>query len=136
MTGDLVRGVRACTPRTGPNGRSRCLRTLTAESGGASSSHGRWRPFAGAREGLPLQYGNDDAGRLTGADLANGTSSAWAYDEANRLTNLTHTSIVSGTINSFSYGLDNVGNRTVMTDTEGVTSSPENVPYGVLGGGL
>ena len=41
---------------------------------------------------------------------------------SNRLTGLINTSTVSGTIASFSYTLDKVGNRTRVVDTEGTTN--------------
>jgi RHS repeat-associated protein len=66
-------------------------------------------------------YTYDNAGNLTGQANPNNTSASLTYDSANRLTGLIHTSTVSGTVASFSYTLDKVGNRTRMVDTEGTT---------------
>lgn len=67
-------------------------------------------------------YTYDAAGRQTDITYPNNTQAIYHYDDANRLLNITHSSTVSGTIGVFSYTVDAVGNRTVMTDTEGVTT--------------
>lgn len=67
-------------------------------------------------------YTYDNAGNLTGQANPNNTSISMTYDAANRLTGLINTSTVSGTVASFSYTIDKVGNRTRVVDTEGTTS--------------
>lgn len=67
-------------------------------------------------------YTYDNVGNLIGQTNPNNTSVGLTYDAANRLTGLIHTSTVSGTIASFSYTLDKVGNRIRVVDTEGTTT--------------
>jgi len=67
-------------------------------------------------------YTYDNVGNLTGQANPNNTSVSLTYDAANRLTGLINTSTVSGTIASFSYTLDKVGNRIRVVDTEGTTT--------------
>ncbi|MBU2540802.1 MAG: hypothetical protein KJ593_02770 [Candidatus Omnitrophica bacterium] len=54
-------------------------------------------------------FNYDELSRRTGLDLANGTSSSYAYDLASRLVSL----------DSYSYTYDNAGNRLTMTDNDG-----------------
>jgi RHS repeat-associated protein len=67
-------------------------------------------------------YAYDNVGNLTGQTNPNNTTVSLTYDAANRLTGLIHTSTVSGTIASFSYTMDRVGNRIRVVDTEGTTT--------------
>jgi RHS repeat-associated protein len=67
-------------------------------------------------------YTYDNVGNLTGQANPNNTSVSLTYDAANRLTGLINTSTVSGTVASFSYTLDKVGNRIRVVDTEGTTT--------------
>jgi RHS repeat-associated protein/uncharacterized repeat protein (TIGR01451 family) len=56
-------------------------------------------------------YTYDAANRLTEASLPSSMGASYQYDDANRLTELTNYNS-GGTISSFSYTLDDVGNRT------------------------
>jgi RHS repeat-associated protein len=60
-------------------------------------------------------YNYDEANRLTGVTLPISVTSSYAYDEAGRLTLLTH-STLTGTLASYAYDLDQVGNRRVLTE--------------------
>ena len=72
--------------------------------------------------GRVYTYSYDAVGNLTQLALPNATVSTYSYDGTNRLVELVNTSPVSGTLSSFQYELDHVGNRLVMTDTAGTTS--------------
>jgi RHS repeat-associated protein len=72
--------------------------------------------------GRQTNYTYDNVGNPTGQTNPNNTSISRTYDASNRLTGLINTSTVSGTIASFSYTLDKVGNRTKVVDTEGTTN--------------
>jgi YD repeat-containing protein len=61
-------------------------------------------------------YNYDHANRLAGLALPNGVDSSYTYDDAGRLTLLTHATLTE-TIASYTYGLDQVGNRTGLTET-------------------
>jgi RHS repeat-associated protein len=67
-------------------------------------------------------YTYDNVGNLTGQANPNNTSVSQTYDAANRLIGLINSSTVSGTIASFGYTLDKVGNRTQVVDTDGTTT--------------
>ena len=67
-------------------------------------------------------YSYDNVGNLTGQANPNNTSVSQTYDAANRLTGLINSSTVSGTIASFNYTLDKMGNRTSVVDTDGTTT--------------
>ncbi|MFH1492917.1 MAG: FG-GAP-like repeat-containing protein [Candidatus Omnitrophota bacterium] len=54
-------------------------------------------------------FNYDELSRRTGLNLANGTTSSYAYDLASRLVSL----------DSYSYTYDNAGNRLTMTDSDG-----------------
>jgi len=69
-----------------------------------------------------VTYGYDNADRLTSLQYPNSTSASYSYDNADRLTNLTNSSVVSGTLSTFTYTLDDVGNRLQMVDVDGTTS--------------
>jgi RHS repeat-associated protein len=62
-------------------------------------------------------YGYDTLGRRTSIKYPNNITAAYVYDDASRLTSLTH-SAPSATIASYSYTHDNVGNRTSKAATE------------------
>ena len=66
-------------------------------------------------------YIYDDAGRLSNTILPNGTHTINTYDNADRLIDITHTQ-GAVTLESFTYTLDNVGNRLSMTDADGTTT--------------
>jgi YD repeat-containing protein len=61
-------------------------------------------------------YGYDDLDRLDTLTLPNDVTSSYSYDEAGRLTLLTHNNLTE-TLASYDYALDNVGNRTILTET-------------------
>lgn len=61
-------------------------------------------------------YTYDLAGKRTGRMLENGVVSSSAYDNAGRLTSLTHTSGTS-TVSGIGYTLNAVGNRTSRTES-------------------
>ena len=63
----------------------------------------------------PVTYTYDAANRLTNMALPNGITSAYTYDNANRLLDLTH-STITGTLASYAYTVDSVGNRTQATE--------------------
>ena len=70
-------------------------------------------------------------GNLT---LPNAVTSAYTYDDAGRLTLLAHTNL-TGTLASYAYGLDQVGNRTTLTES---LVTVDNLPDGTFleSGGL
>ena len=61
-------------------------------------------------------YDYDDANRLAGVTLPNGVASSYGYDDAGRLTLLSHHTITES-LATYNYALDNVGNRTILTET-------------------
>jgi RHS repeat-associated protein len=69
-----------------------------------------------------VNYTYDDADRPTLAQYPNNTSASYGYDDADRLTTLTNSSIVSGTLSTFTYTLDDVGNRLQVVDQDGTTT--------------
>jgi RHS repeat-associated protein len=71
--------------------------------------------------GRVTTYTYDAASRQIQLTYPNATTATYQYDNADRQIAITHTSAVSGTFAFFRYGLDNVGNRLVMTDTDGAT---------------
>jgi len=66
-------------------------------------------------------YTYDAAGRQTVIAYPNGVSSTNTYDNADRLISI---AVIKGaaTLESFSYTLDNAGNRLTMVDADGTTS--------------
>ncbi|MEI8080742.1 MAG: right-handed parallel beta-helix repeat-containing protein [Actinomycetes bacterium] len=72
--------------------------------------------------GKQTNYTYDNVGNLTLQANPNNTTISLTYDASNRLTGVINSSTVAGTIASFSYTLDKVGNRTKVVDTEGTTS--------------
>ena len=66
-------------------------------------------------------YAYDDAGRMTTATLPSGTGivSTYTFDDADRLTNIAHVKGGSTTVASVAYTLDDVGNRTQRVDQQG-----------------
>jgi YD repeat-containing protein len=71
-----------------------------------------------------ISYAYDDAGRMTTATLPSGTGivSTYSYDNADRLTGISHVKGGSTTIASVAYTLDDVGNRTQRVDQQGTHS--------------
>jgi RHS repeat-associated protein/uncharacterized repeat protein (TIGR01451 family) len=67
-------------------------------------------------------YTYDNANRQTGIHYPNNIQATYTYDNADRLLSLVHTHPSNGTIASFNYTLDAVGNRLTMQDLEGTTS--------------
>ena len=64
-------------------------------------------------------YNYDDAGRLTSVTNFNGTVTSYGYDNANRMISLQNKTSDTGTIiSSYSYTLDNNGNRTRIVQQE------------------
>ncbi len=63
----------------------------------------------------------------------NGVEAGQHYDDADRLLSLVHTSPVSGTIASFTYTVDAVGNRLSMLDLEGTTTYSYDKLYRLTG---
>ena len=74
-------------------------------------------PFA---ETTTFNY--DLAGRKTKMTHANGSYADYTYDNANRLLSLQNKKSGGTTISSFTYTMDNVGNRTIMTDNTGLNN--------------
>lgn len=68
------------------------------------------------QEGI-ITYDYDPAGRLITTTLPNGVVTVNTYDDAHRLTNLTHEDGDSNLVASYTYVLDDVGNRIVATET-------------------
>lgn len=60
----------------------------------------------------------DDVGRRTSLAYSNGVTAAYTYDNRGSLTGLVHENSSSVSIDSFSYTLDNVGNRLSRADME------------------
>ncbi len=69
-------------------------------------------------------YTYDKNGNRTAKSLENSTTAAYTYDEANRLLGLTHSS-TAGNFASFSYTLDDVGNRVSRQST--ISNQPSTV---------
>lgn len=72
-------------------------------------------------------YGYDLIGRLVTTELPNGVVTTNVYDTSDRLTGLSH-STITGTVASFVYDLDNVGNRLTVTETLLITDSASTTP--------
>ena len=66
-------------------------------------------------------YSYDTAGRQTGISYANGITASHTFDNADRLLGITYAD-GAGTIASFTYTLDAVGNRLTMVDSDGTTT--------------
>ena len=68
-----------------------------------------------------ISYAYDDAGRMSTKTLPSGTGvvSAYTYDNADRLTGISHVKGGTTTPASVSYTLDDVGNRTQRVDQQG-----------------
>ena len=66
--------------------------------------------------GGQFDYTYDDANRLENLSLPNSISSTYTYDDAGRLLRLANTGI-TGTLASYDYSLDQVGNRRVLTES-------------------
>ena len=79
-------------------------------------------------DSLITTYTYDRGSRSATTSFPNGVVSTYTFDDANRLTSLAH---VNGptTLSSFSYGYDNVGNRTSVTET---VLQPDTTPTDVI----
>ncbi len=68
-----------------------------------------------------IAYSYDDANRMTATTLPSGTGivSSFSYDNADRLTGISHVKNGSTTIASVAYTLDDGGNRTQRVDQQG-----------------
>ena len=67
----------------------------------------------------------DPLNRRTGATLPNGIGVKYTYDYLDRLTDLVQSKNGGATsLYAYHYGLDNAGNRTSVTETEGDPASP------------
>jgi RHS repeat-associated protein len=72
---------------------------------------------------LPLaSYNYDLAGNRTSKTLENGTSTAYSYDDASRLTAVDHL-VGAASFQRIDYALNNVGNRTARTETNAGTGA-------------
>ena len=70
---------------------------------------------------MATSYTYDAANRLTSTTLGNGLISDRTYDDSNRLLTLVNRDGLT-TISSYTYTLDNVGNRSQVVDTTGTTT--------------
>jgi ELWxxDGT repeat protein/YD repeat-containing protein len=67
-------------------------------------------------------YSYDTLGRLDTLTRANGATTSYSYDGADRL--LQSSTVVSGTtVSAFQYGVDRLGLRTVVTETLGISTT-------------
>lgn len=66
-------------------------------------------------------YGYDQAGRLAQVTRGNGVATNYAYDASDRLSGISHAR-AGVLVDSYSYGLDAVGNRTRVTSSAGTQS--------------
>ncbi|HEY5895330.1 MAG TPA: RHS repeat-associated core domain-containing protein [Chthoniobacterales bacterium] len=77
-------------------------------------------------------YSYDTAGTRLGRVLENGTSTAYAYDTANRLISVEHRK-AAGVFAKFNYALDSVGNRTAKAATgSGIPNQTESYGYDAI----
>jgi RHS repeat-associated protein len=74
-----------------------------------------------AQGSLAVGLGYDNANRRTGLTYPNGTSTAYAYDDASRLTTINHMG-PSGIIEALTYQYDAAGNRTSLTRNNAAAS--------------
>lgn len=65
-------------------------------------------------ESRVISFVYDDNGNRTGIERPNGVDSTYTFDLSDRLTNIVHADSL-GTLQSFNYTLDAVGNRTAVT---------------------
>jgi YD repeat-containing protein len=84
-----------------------------------------------------ISYSDDDAGRMTTKTPPSGTGvvSSYAYDNADRLTDISHVKNGSTTLASVSYTLDDVGNRTQRIDEQGTHTYAYDDLYRFTSGG-
>ncbi|MCB0089543.1 MAG: PKD domain-containing protein, partial [Caldilineaceae bacterium] len=66
-------------------------------------------------------YGYRSSGLMASQSRANGVSTSYSYDSASRLTRLLHAT-GGGTLQDIQYVLDANGNRTQMSDSDGLTT--------------
>ncbi len=93
MTGDLPEGIAYTYDNAG--------RLVTVKKGNDTAN----------------TYAYDGGGRRQSLELANGVKTAYAFDGNDRLLSLT-TTATAGTVASFGYQLDKVGNRLVMAEKD------------------
>jgi RHS repeat-associated protein len=78
------------------------------------------------------QYTYNDAGYLTLTELPNGVTAEYGYDTADRLTSVANEG-PGGVLSSFTYTLDDVGNRTQVVTPEGTESYTYDDLYRLTG---
>jgi RHS repeat-associated protein len=81
---------------------------------------------------MATSYTYDNANRLTSTTLGNGLISDRTYDNANRLLTLVNRN-GGTTISSYTYSVDNVGNRSQVVDTTGTTAYSYDGLYRLTG---
>lgn len=74
-------------------------------------------------------YTYDASGRRVGTALPNGTTVTYAYDGAAHLLNIDHRRSDGSPLLSLAYALDALGNRTSMTDDQGVHNYSYDAVY-------
>jgi RHS repeat-associated protein len=102
---------------------ARNRRTVTTPAGATTYTYDAADRLTGVTDwaARTTTYGYDNANRQTGITYPNGVTAVFSYDNADRLTGIGY-SHGATTLETFTYVLDPVGNRTSMTDTDGVTS--------------
>ncbi len=104
----------------------KCSSMLVARTAGTRSVFADGRP----------PHPHDAASRPITATLPNGVGTAYSYDNANRLTRLSHTT-GGVTLGDYQFAVDAVGNRTAITETvasvgQGGDMRPVNGPVQIL----
>ncbi|MEA3467526.1 MAG: RHS repeat-associated core domain-containing protein [Thermodesulfobacteriota bacterium] len=82
--------------------------------------------------GETTTYTYDNLSRITKKDMANGSYTNYSYDAASRLTSLVNMTSSGSVISSYAYSLDNIGNRTSMTTSDGTHNYSYDNIYQVL----
>lgn len=80
-----------------------------------------------AWDGGLTDYDYDEAGRLITTTLPNGVVSVNGYDDADRLTSLRYVADNGELLAEYLYELDGVGNRTVVTETQQLPSTSDQL---------
>ncbi|MCZ7670535.1 MAG: hypothetical protein M5U34_26985 [Chloroflexi bacterium] len=78
-------------------------------------------------DGGLTDYDYDKAGRLITITLPNGVVSVNGYDDADRLTSLRYVDSTGDLLAEYLYELDGVGNRTVVTETQQMPGTSEQL---------